>query len=88
MAKATVLKHILHHGSHANLHAGAEYSVDTGFQNQHIAHVDGGDEIQVIHARSYGNRPSVTEGRRRELRAGEALRTKDLRSSLGTSWNI
>ena len=43
---------------------------------------------QIVTESEHQRRRFDDAGRRREIRAGEALRTRELRSSLGTSWNI
>lgn len=43
---------------------------------------------QVIPETEHQHRRFADAGRRRDLRAGEAVRTKELRSALGTSWNV
>ena len=42
---------------------------------------------QVVPESQHQRRRFEDAGRRREIRAAEGLRTKDLRSSLGTTWN-
>ena len=43
---------------------------------------------QVLPQTEHQQRRYEDAGRRREMRAAEVSRTRDLRSSLGTSWNI
>ncbi len=53
---------IFHHGFDPDLHGGAEGAIDTGFEDQQVANVDGSDEVDVIHRGGYGERPGVAAG--------------------------
>ena len=60
-----VLAHILHHRLDADLHRGAKGAVDARLQDQQVAHMNGRDEVQVVHAGGHRDGPGMSARRHR-----------------------
>ncbi len=57
-----LLADIFDHRFDADFHRGAEGAVDAGFEDEEIADVDGGDEVEVIHGGGDDERARVPTG--------------------------
>lgn len=44
-----LLTNVFHHGLDADFHGGAEGSIDAGLEDEQIANLDGGYEVEVVH---------------------------------------
>jgi hypothetical protein len=53
---------VLDHGLYADFHGGAEGAVDAGFEDEQVADLDGGYEVEVVHGGGDGERAGVATG--------------------------
>ena len=57
-----LLADVFDHGLDADFHGGLEGAVDAGLEDEEIADLDGGDEVEVIHGGGDGEGASVAAG--------------------------
>lgn len=53
---------VFDHDTDAHLHGGAEGAVHAGFEDEDVTDTDGGDEVEVVHARRDADGAGVAEG--------------------------